>query len=211
MTRALVITSHARNATARQECLRSLPSPSPLPIIVVIGGHDAHDAFEENGVTVVHVTHNSIDFTGLIALLELPALRHDSYFYVHDTTRAGPGFIDRILSLPDYDTASFALPSMNIGLYSHAALERHRDTVLGFKNTCECDHEHKKLCVAQEDCVFRANRANHVFLTAFRAGHGPPQDYYGTGVLRVAEYYACVDLWKLKANWELKETYELGV
>ena len=37
-----------------------------------------------------------------------------------------------------------------------------------------------------------------------------PFDIYKTGVPRVLEYYD-LDLYKLKANWERKDTYELNV
>ena len=216
--RALVITSHRNNAIALTHILESLGNERDIDIIVVIGGNDdVYTVTRESNITTIHSPYNSIDYTGLLALVDLahlPHLAHRSYFYIHDTTRAGPGFLRHVMHIPhDTVTASFRWPSMNIGLYSHEFLMNHTDTLDLFRNTDTSEdtaHTFKTKCVDFEDCLFRQNTETHVFLSNTPPEVcGAPTEYYKTGVTRLVEYYPTMDLYKIKANWMVKEKYEL--
>ena len=59
------------------------------------------------------------------------------------------------------------------------------------------------------DVVTNAHHAGELFSRASqRALYGegrydiqPAQDVYGTGTMRITEYYPALDLWKYKSNW----------
>lgn len=215
MSRALLITSNSRNIVPLKHLLESLKTAPQIPLIVVVGNCDHDDyAVDCAGPTEhwVRAPHNSIDFTALVAVLELwddeKIPNYHSYFCIHDTTRAGPEFVQRILSLPgDWETASFAFPSMNIGLYHSDVLHRHREVILSFKNVDESEAPAcKTRCVEQEDKVFHLQGSCHRCI-GYMTQQSPPTDYYGTGTPRVVEYYPCVDLYKIKSNWHPKSVY----
>lgn len=201
------------------------------------GGADR--AGSRGNVVTVRSPHNAFDWTGLMALLEVPDLRRDWYFYLHDTCTVGKDFLrktgevmrfvrdsgdlatKKLVQDPtdepiDHDvktTASFYFHSMNIGLYSRSALEAHAGLVREFVDRARgADVQTiKKLAVETEDHVFRANSRNHTFLGAQDPTYEPISDVYGEGIPRMTLYFPCVDLFKHKANWEGKDTYELGL
>jgi len=221
----VLITSYERNTRAVDHLLQSLravPEYDDLDIILVIGGasscDDEYEMRRDGNMTTVRVTHNSMDFTGLIAALEIPELRRDRYFYIHDTTRVGPGLYTKLMSLPgDCETACFAFPSMNMGLYSWTALEHYRDLIMSYKTTEESTEVIQRLkhrCVDTEDAIFRNQITQgryHVFLSRVPAPPSAPQDYYETGVPRVILQFPEIDMIKIKANWYGKSEYELGL
>ena len=220
--RTMVITSHVNNARARDrlfDSLRDCFGFDDTDFIVAVGGHAGGEyvVTREGNVTTVLCPHNSIDFTGLIALLEVPCLRRKSYFYMHDTCEAGPDFLTNVVpEVYPYDTASFAFHSMNMGVYSWKALDRHRDLITSFRNedlSPGAAKRAKKRCVLEEDAVFRANKALglHVFVDRADPGYETVRDVYGTGVKRVTNWCPIVDLYKHKANWTNKADYELGL
>lgn len=208
----IVVTSHRGNEAAVDSFLASITT---APDVIVVVGDTAASEYQvtgpHHGVTRVVAPHNSIDYTGLIALLEVPSLQRPSYFYTHDTCKAGPRFLELLAahSVP-YDTASFKFHSMNIGVYSRAALERFRDEILAMKNRDPARvQESKKACVANEDLVFRLNGSRHVVLGREHPTYEPVLDVYGNGVMRRATYYPCLDFYKYAANWYTKDAYEL--
>lgn len=223
--RTIVVTSHVANSAALDKLfvsLRKCDGFDDAEFVVAVGGHDGGEyavSRRENVVTVL-CPHNSIDFTGLISLLEVPELRRRSYFYLHDTCEAGPDFLRNVV--PDdgrHDTASFVFHSCNMGVYSHAALERHRDLIVGFKNvdlSPAAAAVAKRRCVDAEDAVFRANKALglHAFVDREDPCYEEPvRDVYGTGTRRITRRFPIVDLYKHKANWTAREDgdYELGL
>jgi hypothetical protein len=220
MNRAILITSHKNSSKALDHLIESLqlcPGIDGIDVIAVVGGHAAYAVEKIETCTVVRAPHNSIDFTGLLAVaVDMPGyFNYDSYFYLHDTTCVGPRFVKCVLALPhSLSTASFAFPSMNMGLYSRTVLEESKDLLETFRNTDESRaQQFKARCVAMEDCIFRATLAlgphHHFLSTGPPLLQGPPRDYYGCGVLRQVEYYPSVDVFKIKANWYVKSTYQL--
>lgn len=224
MKRALLITSHKNNTRALEHLFESLDACSrigDIDVIAVIGGYEKYYTVEKRGAyTLLKAPHNSIDFTGLLAMLDTQyGCVYDSYFYIHDTTRAGPRFIQCILDLPpSLDSASFAFPSMNIGLYSRTVLEESKDLLETFRNTDVVNEslaqQFKKKCVEMEDCIFKKQQAHthHFFLsTGPPQLDGEPRAYYGSDVMRHVEYYPEMDLYKIKANWYVKPSYQLSL
>lgn len=208
--RRIVVNSHVRNAAALSELLASLRAAAGFDdaeIVVVVGGHAA-DAVEVRGnVTRVAAAHNSIDMTALIALLEVfpDHDEDDSYFYIHDTCHAGPRFLELVAALDAPSTASFAFPSMNIGLYPRAALQRHRDLVLSFRNadlSTAAAMRAKADAVAREDAVFRAEGARHTVLPAGGDARERVGVVYAGGLPRRTRHFPRVDLYKHQANWD---------
>jgi hypothetical protein len=215
MKRALLITSHKNNAPALEHLFESLVHCEGIDrvnVIAVVGGYDTFSIGTRGPFTLVQVPHNSIDFTGLLAVLDTPELHHESYFYMHDTTRAGPRFVQRVMDLPDTtQSASFRFPSMNIGLYSHTLLEDSKNLLETFRNTNESRaQDAKRRCVEMEDCIFRSNATHQFLSTGPPLVQGEPRDYYGSGVPRRVEYYPSMDLYKIKANWYVKSAYQLS-
>ena len=95
----LVINSHTRSFVALAhllESLRILPEFKEYEIIIIVGGNYNHAAYEIDkvaNVTYIRAQQNSMNFTGLIALLEnYHENEADYYMFMHDTTRAGPAF-----------------------------------------------------------------------------------------------------------------------
>lgn len=214
--RALLVTSHKNNGSALGHFLSHLrlcEGYGTIDVYCVVGGYDAYTTEEKDGVTYVYSPYNAIDYTGLLAVFDLPELVYESYFYVHDTTRPGPSFLKKILALPStLSTASFHWPSMNIGLYSRDVLYEHKALLDPFRNDSSSVDRALRLkarCVECEDCIFRANAEHHVFFSFGPPAVEGPVDYYGNGTPRIIEYYETVDLYKIKANWYVKPRYEL--
>jgi hypothetical protein len=184
-----------------------------LDVIAVVGGYEEYVVRKRGTYTILHAPHNSIDFTGLVAILDLDLVQYASYMYIHDTTRAGPRFVQCVLDLPpDIKSASFRFPSMNMGLYSRSVVYESKDLIESFRNTDDTAVSRcKSRCVEMEDCVFKAHIKDHMFLSSsLPVVQGHPTPYYG-GSSRLVEYYPDMDLYKIKANWYVKPTYELAL
>ena len=93
----IVINSHIKSRVPLEHLLESFKEVQCIyEIIVVIGGYydvPGYKVFKQNDITYIHCNHNSIDFTGLIALLELYNDNVDEYYtYLHDTCKIGKNF-----------------------------------------------------------------------------------------------------------------------
>ena len=192
---------------------------------------------DASGVHAYLVPHNSIDFTGLVSVLEL-GLVADRWFVLHDTVIVGPTFYERVTAHDSHDSSgdtrdtgssdadsSVPLtsdgPSMNMGSYAWTFLVSHRDEILSstFKNASndpDVVRMYKKNAVRLEDDLFR--RARTGTGAGARAGAGAynhtprlvtgPTNVYGPGKSpRIVEYYPDVDLYKMKANWHVADEY----
>ena len=212
-------------------------------IYVFVGGHDGttYETYDTNsygvgdssGVHAYLVPHNSIDFTGVVSVLEL-GLVADRWFVLHDTVIVGPTFYERVTTHGSHGSSdanssdansSDAIPltsdgpSMNMGSYAWTFLVSHRDEILSptFKNASndpDVVRMYKRNGVPLEDDLFRRAGAG----TGARGGGGAynhtprlvtgPTDVYGPGKSqRIVEYYPDVDLYKMKANWRVADEY----
>jgi hypothetical protein len=178
-----------------------------------VGGGDAYEPIENShGVHAYHAPHNSVDFTGIVSVLDLD-LEADYWFALHDTTRAGPNFYERVSrATPAGDAVALTAdgPSMNMGAYAWPYLKSRRDEILTrFKNvdySPEGTQRIKKLNVDTEDALLTGEAA---FNGSGRVTTGPA-DHYGTGTPRIVEYFPDVDLYKMKANWACRDAYAVA-
>jgi hypothetical protein len=98
---------------------------------------------------------------------------------------------------------------MNIGVYTAETIRTNQAFLKGRKNLSEDKVQTFKIeAVLLEDHVFNNSRVSKSMCT--HPAVFPPKDIYGTGVLRITEYYECLDLYKYKANWAQKSSYELN-
>lgn len=184
-------------------------------IYFFIGGYPEYEKIEKDGVNLYFVDHNSIDFTGIISVLDL-GLKSDYWFLLHDTCYVGNNFYNKVCNF-DYKEADavkmYFTVSMNMGAYKQSYLESIKDSLFEFKNqnySLESLHHYKKICVQKEDIFFNNAKNLLTYNTTPGTTEGP-LDYYQNGILRVIEYYSDIDLYKIKANWFTKPQYELNL
>jgi hypothetical protein len=176
-------------------------------IIIIIGGYDAVTVRKLNSYTIIEVDNNTIDFTGLLYILENDILKQEHFLYIHDTIVVGETFFIRhanLPSIPTNTTVSFQFPSSFIGIYSKNVLQKFKDELIALKNKDYRETTIQKIkhqCVISEDYIFRLNISNHIFFPT------KPDPKWGTtvtiynGVPRLPEYYADLDFYKYKATW----------
>lgn len=217
MAPKFTISSHINSykSTLKPLCSSLIESGvPPESIYFFIGGYSTTRKIDcDLGINVYEVDHNSIDFTGLISVLDLEIVA-DFWFLLHDTVVVGPNFFKRVTEY-EYNCDTIALtsdgPSMNIGCYSWKHLQSNKHRIMEFKNTDYTAQSLQKLKakqVQQEDlflkpttCYFNSSRRTITGLV----------DYYNNGVLRRVEHYSDIDVTKIKANWAVKSVYELNV
>lgn len=206
----IVINSHINGSIALNHLLQSLSNVSiDCEIIVVIGGYYElldYDIMSDGKITYIKCNHNSIDFTGLIALAELYADHVDEYYaYLHDTCKVGDQFYNKLKAIDLTNVSSIKINkpfSMNMGIYSQTIINYFKPFLLSKKNTDASKCMLFKSVNYNEDYVFNNDPTNKI-LDNYCNWHTNiiPTDYYGTGTMRIVEYYSNLDLYKIKANW----------
>ena len=204
----IVINSHIKSNIALQHLLESLKeNENDIKIIVVIGGYynlNNYEIIENKNITYIHANHNSIDFTGLITLMELYSDVNEYYVYLHDTCNIGKKFYEKIKLIDLTNVSSIKINkkfSMNIGIYSQNIINNFKDFLLSKKNTDENKCMEFKSINICEDYIFN-NDTNNKLLNNYDGWiYTGPTDYYNTGTMRIVEYYPNLDLYKIKANW----------
>ena len=214
----IVINSHKNSSIALEVLLKSLSDLKSNPeIIICIGGfYDSipYEIKKENNITTIKCSHNSIDWTAFITLLETNIIPDGHIFYMHDTCKVGPNFLQNIskINLVNVTTMSISQQSknMNMGFYSISYLKKQRPFLIQQKNTSEARiQEFKTKAIQTEDYLFNKN-PNHKKLIGIPT-ISMPTDFYRTGVLRIIKYYETIDLYKIQANWQQSNQYELRV
>jgi hypothetical protein len=205
----IVINSHTKSNIALQHLLESLKENdiNYCDVIVVIGGYynlNNYEISKDENITYIHANHNSIDFTGLITLLELYNNTNEYYVYLHDTCKIGKNFYNKIKSIDLTNVSSIKINkkfSMNIGIYSQRIINEFRDFLLSKKNTNENECMKYKSVDFNEDYIFNNDQNNKLLDNYDGLNYTGPSDYYNTGTMRIVEYYPNLDLYKFKANW----------
>jgi hypothetical protein len=208
----IVINSHISSDIARAHFLESLQlytEYKTYEYIIVIGGYyelSDYEITKEDNITYIKSNHNSIDFTGLIALLELYSEEIDQYYlYLHDTSKVGPEFFNKLQNINLENITSLSLtkfPSMNIGIYSQKIINTNKDFLLSRKNKDKnALHNFKKIGMNYEDRIFRNDPTTRILDNHRNRITTGPTDYYGTGTMRIVEYYSNLDLYKIKSCW----------
>lgn len=188
----------------------------PQDIYFIVGGYDKVNRYIRNdGVNFIEVDQNSIDYTGLIAVVDLD-LQADYWVLLHDTCYIGEDFYSTIKEYNYNNIPAVALSfdlSMNIGAYSDQYLQQIKEELLTYRNTDfsqESIQAWKQRGISDEDNFLSSYRGQYHYCNIPRVSSGPV-DIYGTGVPRMIEYFPTIDLYKVKANWYNKNTYELNV
>jgi hypothetical protein len=189
-------------------------------IYVFVGGYDEYISIPNDyGIKIYGVPHNSIDFTGLVSLIELN-IENEYWFYLHDTCYVGSEFYNNIKNFkyPDeFKSVSVTNGfSMNMGLYTWQLIKEKQNMIISKKNSdysVESILKYKKMGIEWEDSIIGRG-------PLFYCNYGlvdRPQDreefnnIYGTDTKRAIEYFTELDLYKVKANWHLKDQYEINL
>jgi hypothetical protein len=207
----IVINSHNKNSVALQCLINSIIACNEYKnyeFIVVIGGYYTMDVDygikKDNIFTYIFCNHNSIDYTGLITLLDIYSDNvGEYYFYLHDTCMIGKDFFNKLNAIDLTNVSSVRIlkvQSMNIGVYSQKVINEFREFLLSRKNTDESKCMAFKNSAEGEDYIFN-NDANNFTLAADGYYAFEPSDFYNTGTMRRVEWYTNIDLYKIKANW----------
>jgi hypothetical protein len=205
----IVINSFINNNIAVLHLLENLQKCDEYleyDIIIVIGGYYCLENYEisiEKNITYIKCNHNSIDYTGLITLMELYSNIDEYYLYLHDTCNVGKNFYKKLklINLTNVSSIRINRPvSMNIGIYSTNIINKFKYFLLSKKNM-NSDNSFFFKCNGQEDYIFN-NDNNNIVLDNYE-GHiyTGPTDYYNTGTMRIVEYYPNLDIYKIKANY----------
>lgn len=206
----IVINSHSKSNIALQHLLESLKENdiNYCEIIIVIGGYydlNDYEITKDKNITYIRANHNSIDFTGLITLLELYYKDIDEYYlYLHDTCKIGKNFYKKLKSIDLTNVSSIKINknfSMNIGIYSQKIINKFKNFLLNKKNTDESKCMQYKTVDYNEDYIFNNDNNNKILDNYNDWNYTGPTDYYNTGTMRIVEYYPNLDLYKIKANW----------
>ena len=206
----IVINSHIKSDIALNHLLSSMKicdEYNEYDIIIIIGGYydiNKYKISKNKNITYIKCYHNSIDYNGLITLMELYYDNiYEYYLYLHDTCKIGKDFYKKLKSIDLTNISSIKINknfSMNIGIYSQKIINEFKFFLLTKKNI----NENK--CMefkndGQEDYIFNNDKNNIVLDNYDDWNYTGPTDYYGTGTIRIVEYYPNLDIYKIKANW----------
>lgn len=190
----------------------------PNDIYFFIGGYNNYNKiYNKDNINVYEVPHNSMDFTGLISVIELGLINDSNYwFLLHDTCYVGSEF-NNILKSKIYHSDAVILTndgfSMNIGLYKNTYIENKSSEILKLKNidyTVDGLMNHKRVLINSED-IFIKNFKTNFYLNSKPRITTNADNFYQNNIKRICEYFPDIDLYKIKANWNLKPIYELNV
>ena len=210
----IVINSHRNSLVALNHLLDSMQRHQEFycfDYIIAVGGYYELKDYEVDHICNIHYikcNHNSIDFNGLLAIIEPWNNTDDYYFYMHDTCRVGDNFFRRLIEINEtllkppnkISSIKLGIPSMNMGIYSKEILNHYKDFLLSKKNMNK-EREIDFKINSHEDFMF-INDPNNIMLEPYQyTPFTGPTDYYNTGVMRIVEYLSNVDLYKIKANW----------
>ena len=200
----IVINAISPDDPATIKILNSIPTN--ISVILVTQGID-NIKLIKNNIINLSVPHNSIDFTGIIAILENKFLQekllNSIIFYTHATTEFGPDFFN--LFKPQSTQMLTRKPSMNIGTYEYNKLQSIKSFILNFKSSDYPPLEEilklKLNAIKQEDIIFTKLKVDNVYCEKNKIKIKNPTDVYNTGTQRITEYYTTLDFYKFKANW----------
>lgn len=185
----------------------------PDDIYFFIGGYSNYEYYKIGDINVYRCDNNSIDFTTLISIIDLN-LYIDNFFIMHDTAYVGENFYFKVLNEPiDCSTISLTFDgySMNMGLYTKDHIIENKNQILSLKNidySIESLQHWKKEGIKHEDRFLHPKIKSYNYTNRQVLGE---IDYYETGTKRILEYFPEIDFYKIKANWHVKEQYELNL
>jgi hypothetical protein len=207
----IVINSHDKSSIALNHLLESMKlceEYNNYEMIIIIGGYynlTDYEFLKNENITYIKCNHNSIDFTGLITLMELYSNNINEYYlYLHDTCKVGKNFYKKLESIDLTNVSSIKIRkkcSMNIGIYSQKIINEFKNFLLRKKNINESECMNFKSINYTEDYIFYNDNNNFTLDDYDDRIYTGPTNYYNTGTMRIVEYYPNLDLYKIKANW----------
>lgn len=149
--------------------------------------------------TYHYVEYGAYEHTALIGSLECD-LNATNVFLLHDTCEVGMNFPWLVRSGFIYlqDAIAVNWGMCGFGMYRMPYLEKRRDDILALKN---CD---KHTAMVAEGFLIRSGEPRLAHFPALNGVEYQVQglhDVYGTGQVRLKEYYPQVDMYKYKANY----------
>ena len=191
-------------------CKAYLQNKSKFTFIVGGDEFNEHQSIDN----IMYTNINSMDLNGLIYLIENDYIHlgEDSFFYSQDTCSFGEKFFDLLDQKKKHiDARLFINPreSMYMGIYNRNILNTHSRSILSFRNTSKdrsVMNTLKTNLVNNESFILK----NSDYICKRRIVR-PPVDIYLNGVPRITEYFPEIDFYKYKANWYLKNYYELNL
>jgi hypothetical protein len=165
----------------------------PEDILVVVGGAARQDIKRNHGILYSYVTHNSFDHNPHIDILE-KGWGGDWWFIMHDTTKAGPNFKEKLLKFGPRAEHVAALKDgwLNIGLFSKKSLNEMSDYILKLK---DCN---KMQAILSEQLY--ARMTDYAFYDRVDQMNFPYYgDVYGDNVQRQVMYFETIDLYKFQS------------
>jgi hypothetical protein len=184
-------------------------------IFFFVGGCDKYTNVPEAEVNFWKVDHNSVDFTGLISVIDL-GLKADRWFLLHDTLYVGPNFyttINEHSTQPDVIAMS-KLWSKNMGSFSQQYLDRIAATLLSeYKNTSldrDAAHRFKTKNIVTEN---RFLICEDYYTTQQPIITESAIDFYQTGTPRDIQYYFDIDIYKVQSHTAIHQpgNYNLAI
>jgi hypothetical protein len=199
----ITISSHKNFYTKTYEPLVTSLLESGVPaedIYFFIGGFESYEKLDGE-INIWTTNHNSIDFTGLIGVLDLN-LQSDRWFLLHDTLYVGKNFyncIQNTASNADTIDISSWWPK-NMGSYSQIYLNHIKDSLITeYKNidiseqaahkfkTFNVDTENRFLCKQE----FYSTERPYIVQDQI--------DFYESNNLRSVQYYPNIDIYKVQS------------
>lgn len=191
-----IINTHSRYTIPVERLLDSMSYIPKDRIIVVVADSKVRDEVFvlANGMRLVHVSHNSFDYTGAIALFERNLITAPYVFFLQDTMEFGMNTDYFVRKAEDNAPAIAAFGGQcNLVRYRRDFLEHHKDFILARRNLSK----HESIMYEGTLWHLSTEKASFPNGTMEVQGTGNP---YG-GAERIKEYYHSVDLVKWKANY----------
>lgn len=162
-------------------------------ILVVIGGSDSEKIEKKHGVIHSYVTHNSFDHNATIDIVE-KGWGGDWWFVMHDTTKAGKAFYQRLNKIGAKAEHVAALKDgwLNMGLFSRKSLKDMGDYILQLKN---CN---KMQAILSEKMFTRMTEYDFYDIVE-QIDFPFYGDIYGDGVDRQVMHLTNIDLYKFQS------------
>lgn len=163
---------------------------------------------------VCRIGQNSFDMNAYVSVVEQD-LKADRWFFIHDTTFVGSNFYTTLLECDHSKKDVVSLlpwnknPSMYMGSYSWDSLIQLKSLIVSdYKNESfdvSISNRFKTMLVQRESTGEIFLRTPYCYSTI--EIKGVVTGHYGSSTPRVLEYYPDIDLYKLKANWFVKDTW----
>ncbi len=179
--------------------LHSMTVISKIPvddILVVVGGMPENQLIpRDDELELLHVTHNSFDYTALIEIIGQDKL-DSHWFLLHDTCRTGPNFYHKALQFDNEVDYISAEPNgyQNMGVFHPRFLKKHSGHINNLRN-CTKIQAIKGERKLQEISDWKPYN-NHTPVKDLGLA-----DVYSTGRMRRTLYFEHLDLYKYQNDY----------